>query len=108
MADDINEGKQRTLTAEFTKKDGSAGTVEGKPVWELSDAALATLVPAEDGMSAKVQHNGAVGPVDWTMTADGDLGIGVFPIVKTDTFNMLAPFGAEGGTVTVGPEEPIA
>jgi len=107
MAEDINEGKQRTLTATFSKKDGSPGTVEGKPVWALSDAALATLVAADDGMSAKVQHNGAVGPVDWTMTADGDLGIGVFPIVKTDTLNMLAPFGAEGGTVTVGPEEPI-
>lgn len=108
MADEIHEGMQRALNALFTKKDGSPGEIEGAPIWGLSSSALATLVVAADGMSAKVQHNGSVGDVDWSMSADGDLGAGVFPIERSGTLSMLAPLGAQGATVEVGAEELIS
>lgn len=109
MADEqINEGLQRTLTATFTKRDGSPGAVEAQPLWEFATPAIATTVVSADGMSVKVQHNGGSGDFDYNMTADGDLGAGVFPIVRTGRLMMMPPLGASGGDIGVGAEEPIA
>lgn len=104
----IRPGFRRTISVTFTKDDGSAGNVEGTPTWELSDQTLALLTPAADGMSADMQHNGAVGDVMLTMRADGDLGAGVHPIVVSDTVTMIAPLGATVAAFTVGEEVPIA
>lgn len=95
-------GKQFTAAVAYTKSDGSPGSVEGAPVWELSNVELATLTVAEDGMSATIAHNGAVGSVTLTVTADGDLGAGVFPIVLSETIELMAPEGATAGTIAFG------
>jgi len=69
---------------------------------------LANLAPAPDGMSATLQHNGAVGEVTLTVRADGDLGAGVHPIVLSEIFTMLPALGATGGSFSVGEEQPMA
>jgi hypothetical protein len=106
MAFDIHPANQRSMTASYSRSDGP-GEVEAPPEWELSNESLATLLVEPDGMSAKIQHSGGVGEVTLTVTADGDLGTGVFPIVLSEIFTMLPPRGATGGTLGVGNEEPI-
>lgn len=108
MAFDIHPGNMRSVTPTYQKGDGSPGLVEGVPDWSISDATLATMVKNADGLGGSVQHNGAVGEVTLTVRADGDLGTGVFPIVLSEVFTMLAPLGATGGTLGVGDEVPIA
>lgn len=105
---DIHPLMQRALSVAYTKADGSPGQVEAAPVWLLSDPEMATLAAAPDGMSAMMQHNGAVGQVTLTVSADGDLGAGVHPIVLSEIFTMLAPLGAVGGALGVADEQPIA
>lgn len=104
---DIHPATKRPITPTYEKSDGSAGSVEGAPEWALSDPTLATLVVNPDGMGGEVQHNGAVGEVTLTVRADGDLGAGMFPIVLSEVFTMLAPLGATGGTLGVGDEVPL-
>lgn len=104
---DIQEGFKREISVAFSKADGTPGTVQGFPSWTASDEALALVVPAADGMSAMVLHQGGVGDVTVTMTADGDLGIGVFQISATEVFSMLPPLGAVAGKIAVGPEVKI-
>lgn len=109
MADEqINEGMQRTLKITFTKKDGSPGEVEGPPLWDLANGVIADAVVADDGMSVTVQHNGGSGDLDYKMTADGDLGTGVHPIIRTGRLVMMPTLGAVGGDIGVGSEEPIS
>ncbi|MFH0351033.1 MAG: hypothetical protein ACHBMF_03740 [Chromatiales bacterium] len=102
---DIKPAYKRTITAAYTKADSTPGQVEGVPVWTLSDPLLGTLTPAVDGMSATIAHK-APGSATVEVTADGDLGAGVHPIVLSEVFTMLAPLGAEAGTLSVGEEAP--
>lgn len=104
MAFDISQGFKRPVTISFTKADGTPGTVDGIPVWESSDPTVLSVVAAADGLSGEVTWAG-VGQAVLTIRADGDLGTGVFPIVLSETFNLLAPLGAVGGALGVG--EPI-
>lgn len=104
---DIHPGNRRHRTLGFTKADGSPGEVEGPPLWDSNDATLAIMDVDTDGMHGTIAHNGSVGDFTVTSRADGDLGIGVNPIVIADIFHMLAPLGATGGSSSVGAEEPI-
>ncbi len=56
--------------------------VDGVPVWTTSDATVAAVTPAADGMSALVVA-GNGGPALITVTCDADLGPGVTPIIGT-------------------------
>lgn len=107
MAFDISSGKQRSVMIAFVKADGSPGEVEGAPIWELSEDSLADLEVAADGMSAVIGHIGATGTTRLEVRADGDLGVGVFPIFVGEDFVMRAPLGATAAAFTVGDEEDI-
>ena len=85
--------------------DGTAGQVEGVPVWDIAPVETSVLTVAEDGMSAELTWAGTGDGAVLTITADGDLGTGVFPVIITETFNFVAPLGAVAGTVTVGDEQ---
>lgn len=103
----ISPNMKRRITVQYARDDGTPGLVEGAPVWTASPD-LASVQPADDGLSADVVHNGAVGELTLTITADGDLGAGVFPIVLSEMFDMRPPLGAVGGAVAVGSEEMTA
>lgn len=104
---DIHQNFKRTVNISFTKADGTAGSVEGLPVWVMSPAETSTLTVAADGMSADIAWAGVGDGAVLTVTADGDLGAGVFPVVITETFNFIAPLGAVAGAVSVGAEAPV-
>lgn len=104
---DIRPGNRRHRTLGYTKKDGSAGVVQDPPEWIRSDEALAQVDVDPDGMHGTIAHNGAVGDLTIDSRADGDIGLGEHLIVISDTFHMLPPRDAEGGTSEVGEEEPI-
>lgn len=104
MAYDIHQGFKRVITPAYTKADGTPGQVEGAPVWSITPSETSTLVVAPDGLSAELTWAGSGDGAVLTITADGDLGTGVFPVVITETFNFVAPLGAVAGVVTVGDE----
>lgn len=112
---EIYPGNQRHRRLNYTKKDGSPGRVQDPPTWEFSGGGeelpaedLATVTVDGDKMHGVVAHNGAIGDLTITSRADGDVGIGVHPIVITDIFHMKGPRDADGGTSDVSDEEAIA
>lgn len=100
----IHQGFKRTITPQYTKADGTPGQIEGVPVWSITPAETSVLTIAADGLSADLAWAGSGDGAVLTITADGDLGTGIFPVVITETFNFVAPLGAVAGTVTVGDE----
>lgn len=104
---DIHQGNKRTIQAQYMMDDGSPGQVEGVPVWSISPPETSVLTVADDGMSAELAWNGTGDGAVLTITADGDLGTGVFPVVITETFNFIAPLGAVAGVLSVSDEQLI-
>lgn len=90
----------------FSKADGTPGIVDGSPVWALAPAELGTVEVSPDGLSAKVTWAGA-GDAILSVTADGDLGEGVFPISASDSITFVAPLGAVSATLTNDGEQPV-
>lgn len=70
-------------------KFGNAAAVDGKPSWSLTDASLASLEVADDGMSANVKPSGAVGSFQIQASCDADLGEGVKTIFGTLDMDLL-------------------
>lgn len=103
----IHQGFKRIITLHYTKADGTPGEVEGVPVWSIVPPETSVLTPAPDGMSAEIAWAGSGDGAQLTITADGDLGEGVFPIVTTDTVNFVAPLGASAGAIDVSDEMPV-
>jgi hypothetical protein len=104
MAFQIHQGFKRTITPVYTKKDGIPGQIEGVPVWSIVPAETSLLTVATDGLSAELVWAGTGDGAILTVSADGDLGAGVFPVVITETFDFVAPLGAVAGSVTIGDE----
>jgi hypothetical protein len=107
MSFDIHQGFKRVITPSYTKADGTPGQVEGTPVWAITPTETSVLTVAADGMSAELAWAGSGDGAVLTITADGDLGTGVFPVVITETFNFVAPLGAVAGALSVGEEVAI-
>ena len=107
MAIEIHQGFKRTITYTYTKADGTPGAIDGIPEFSTSNPEVVDLVPSLDGLSVDVVWNGVGTGVTVTATADGDLGTGVFTIVTTDTFDLVAPLGATAGSSTVSDEVAI-
>jgi hypothetical protein len=97
----IKQNEKAVITYTFTQSDGSPGVVEGIPTITVSNPDVATLVVAADGLSAEITWNGVAAGIIVELTADGDLGTGVFPIVIQDTLDFEAPLGAVGGSSSI-------
>lgn len=65
----------------FKDEKGNVAVVDGKPEWSLTDPALGTLTPSEDGLSVDLAPAGPIGDVGLHLSADADLGEGSKPIV---------------------------
>jgi len=104
---EIHQNFKRNLSISYTKADGSPGEIEGVPVWEITPAETSVLTVAPDGLSAELAWAGTGDGAILTITADGDLGNGVFPVVITEIFDFVAPLGAIAGGLTVGDEVPV-
>jgi hypothetical protein len=111
---DIFPGNQRHRRLNYKQKGGGPGKVQDPPTWDLSasvevvnPSALATVTIDPDQMHGIIGHNGSIGDLTITSFADGDIGLGVHPIIFTDVFHMRPPRDAEGGASEVSDEEPI-
>jgi hypothetical protein len=56
---------------------GDLAQIDGIPVWEISDPAIADLVPAADGLTCIARPKDVIGSATITVQADADLGAGV-------------------------------
>ncbi|BCG50234.1 hypothetical protein [Ralstonia phage RP13] len=66
----LKDTQQVTLHANLVDRAGNVATVAQPPVWATSDAAVASVVAAADGMSAVVKA-GKVGSATVTVTEAG-------------------------------------
>lgn len=105
----IQPGMRRHRTLKYHKADGSPGSIQDPPTWDMVNPELANVLVDEANMHATIDHNGGIGDLTITSRADGDVGIGDHPIILTDIFHMLPPkeLDAAGGMSEVSEEEPI-
>jgi len=76
----LTDTQECDLAIKPVDKKGNAAQVDGIPVWTTSDATIASVTPAADGLSAVVKAADNLGSVQVGVTADADLGEGVEPI----------------------------
>ncbi len=113
MAFDIASGNGRDIVLTYSKADGTPGVVHGEPVITLGTPDMAAFSQQPFDATAgtltfEIEHNGSViEGLALTVTADGDLGEGIHPIVYSEIFNMKAPLGAVGVAAAVSAERPI-
>jgi hypothetical protein len=104
---DLTATQQVKAELEFADKEGNVITnpqLDGEPVWETSDATVATVIPDEGGLSALIVA-GAPGSGRITAQVDGDLGEGTHMIIMVGDVNVT-PGSAAMGTMKFGePEE---
>ena len=95
----LPDDKSVFASVSFTDAKGKPARVDGIPVWASDNDDAATVVAADDGMSATVTPGTLTGPEPWTanitVTADADLGEGVQPIIGTGSVTVT------GGTAAV-------
>lgn len=88
----------------FKDKLGNVAKVDGLPAWAVTDATLASLEVAADGLSAVVTPLGPVGSFKLQVSADADLGEGVKSILGELSVDLLP---AEAVTVELTPGTPV-
>jgi len=101
----LRADKKRLLTLKPVRKDGSAATLDGVPVWTSGDPTAVEVVASADGLSAYVVGKDVVGAtVLVTAEGDADLGSGVRALKFEATVSTVAPEAVELG-IEVGEEE---
>ena len=83
MALILTDVQKVTLSVSFVDAKGNPATVDGAPVWSVSDANVLSVTAAADGLSADVLTVGPLGTAQVSVTADADLGEGVKSLVGT-------------------------
>jgi len=104
MALILTDEQQVSLSIDPRTAAGNAAQVDGIPVWQVSDAAILTLVVAEDGKSAVVKSAGPVGTSQVSVSADADLGEGVRTITGTLDIEVKAAEAVTLGITAGTPE----
>lgn len=79
----ITDSQQVDLAIKPVDKKGKPAQIDGVPAWVSSNPAVATVAPAEDGLSALVKAADELGSTQISVTADADLGEGVVNIAGT-------------------------
>lgn len=71
---------------------GNPATIDGAPVWGVSETGKVEIDVGDDGMTAVVRALGPVTstPVQVNVTADADMGSGVKPIVGVLEVSVIA------------------
>lgn len=76
---------------EIVDENEKPAKVDGKPEWALTDATLANLEVAEDGMKAVIKPIGPLGSFKVQVKADADLGEGVEELIgESDVVEIVA------------------
>src|SRR4051812_7865736 len=85
-----DNGKPFKLVINPVDDAGNPAPIDGKPDWQVSDSTVATLVAADDGLSATVTLTKKVGECQISVTADADTGDGVSTISGTLDLQVVA------------------
>ena len=93
------------LSIQIVDKFGNPAQVDGAPKWAVTDASLADIVAAADGLSAMVTPKGPLGAFQVQVSADADLGEGVKAILGSLDVEVLA---GEATAVVIAPGAPQA
>lgn len=88
----LRKGFEVDVTVTFVDDTGEPASVDGVPVWSLSDETVFTLVSAADGMSAVLQGTGEVIGATSVLTveADADLGAGIVPVTASEDLQLIS------------------
>jgi hypothetical protein len=89
FAQTITNEEKVTFTLAPKTAGGADATVDGAPVWEVTDGD-ATVEPAADGLSAVVRPGTAGTLSTITVTADADMGEGVTNISEDILLTTVA------------------
>lgn len=91
MAITIRNDQQVAFTLQFEDAFGNVATQLGStPEWGVSDAEVAAVVPAQDGLSAVVQPTGKTGKIIVTVKVDADPDEDVETIVGQAEIEVVA------------------
>lgn len=103
----LRRGYEVVFTVMFTDDMLDTASVDGVPVWSISGTSF-SVTPAPNGMSATIRGIGTViGSTGvLTVNADADLGSGVVPVTKTETFTLTSG-AATSATFGIGEPRPI-
>jgi hypothetical protein len=96
----LTSTQQIGYTINPTDRKGHPAQLDGVPVWASSNEAVATVVPAADGLSATVVA-GVPGDCVISVTADADLGEGVVNLAGTEEI-VVVPAAAVTISLTAG------
>lgn len=88
MFQKVTEPKKFAI--KITDRFGNEAMVDGAPVWAPTDASLADVAIAEDGMSAIVTPKGPIGSLKLQVNADADMGEGVKPLLGEIDLDLVA------------------
>ena len=83
----MQPGQELTATIQLQP---AGAEFDGMPSWSVSDEAVASVTPSEDGLSALIRSL-AKGSVTVTVTGDGKHGDDVAEIVASGTIVVTAP-----------------
>lgn len=97
---ELKDTQQVILSIVITDRKGNPAKVDGIPAWTTSNADVASVEPADDGMSATVKA-GIPGDATIAVSADADLGAGVTELAGTADITVV-PGAAEVLTLTPG------
>jgi hypothetical protein len=99
--------QQCDLSIEVFDSKGNPATIDGTPVWSVSEEAYLTVEPDTDSMTALVKAVGPIttSPVQVNVTVDADLGEGVRQIIGVLDISVVAGEAVSIGISAGTPEE---
>lgn len=86
----IKAGQKVNVSIDPRDGYGNKARLDGTPVWDVSDASLASLEVAPDGNSVVVSSTGVVGSFDVQVAADADLSEGIRNLSGSITIDVEA------------------
>jgi hypothetical protein len=103
----ITSDQEVPVAVSFADDHGNPATVNGAPVWTVSDATLLSVVAAADGMSAVVDAVGPDGQAQVTVTADADIDGSGTPIPVLGILDIQIVSG-DAATAVMTPGTPVS
>lgn len=100
----MKDSEKVLLTLEPRSLKGNLAPVDGVPEWTITDPAVATVVPAADGLTAYAVAQGA-GTCEASASADGDMTEGV-RLILAPPVTITVTVEAETLTIVAGVPEP--
>lgn len=91
----LKDNQQGQLAVIAKSKKGNPSQIEGRPTWESSDPAIASITPSEDGLSATVKAEINLGDTTITVTAQVMIKGELTTRTKTAIVTVVAGDGEE-------------